>query len=379
MTATRSRRAYKFRFYPNDQQAQELLRTFGCIRLVYNLALESRTTAWFKEQRRVSYPQTSAMLTAWKRTDDFAFLNEVSSVPLQQSLRHLQSAFTNFWSKRAGYPRFKSRKAPRQAAEYTRAGFRWRDGQLTLAKMREPLAIVWSRELPPGSEPSTVTVSRDGAGRWFVSMLVETTIETLPEVNGTIGIDLGLTSLMTFSTGEKITNPRHEQRDRVRLAQAQRHLARKERGSANRRKAQLKVARVYARISDRRRDFLHKLSTRLVRENQVVVVEDLNVRGMLRTRSLSRAISDSSWSEFRSMLEYKSEWYGRELIAIDRWYPSSKTCSTCGAITSSLPLNVREWTCRCGATHDRDVNAAKNILAAGLAAAACGDGVRPNR
>jgi IS605 OrfB family transposase len=220
-------------------------------------------------------------------------------------------------------------------------------------------------------------VSRDAAGRWHISILVEDAIEPLPQTSQTVGIDAGVTSLVTLSTGEKVTNPKHEQRDRVRLAKAQRNLARKEKGSANRAKARIKVARVHARIADRRRDHLHKLSTRIIRENQTVVIEDLSVRNMVRNHSLARAISDAAWSELRRQLEYKADWYGRTVIAIDRFYPSSKTCSACGSIVSSLPLNVREWTCPCGAHHDRDVNAARNILAAGLAVSAFGDGVRP--
>ena len=373
------KRAYRYRFYPSDQQAQELNRTFGCVRKVYNLALETRTRAWYSEQRRVSYVQTSAMLTEWKRSDELAFLAEVSSVPLQQSLRHLQGAFANFFEKRAAYPRFKSRKRGRQSAEYTRSAFRWRDSRLTLAKMAEPLDIRWSRPLPDGAEPSTVTVSRDPAGRWHVSLLCEVTVQDGPPSDAVVGVDAGITSLVALSTGEKVTNPRHERRDRVRLARAQRQLARKQRGSANRDKACRKVARVHARIADRRRDHLHKLSTRLVRENQAVVIEDLQVRNMLGSHSLARAISDAGWRELRGMVEYKCQWYGRDLIVVDRWLPSSKVCSACGALRDGMPLDIREWTCRCGARHDRDVNAARNIRAAGLAVLACGDGVRPAR
>jgi len=373
------KRAFKYRFYPSDQQAAELSRTFGCVRLVYNRALEARTDAWYGEQRRVSYVQSSALLTEWKQDPDLAFLSEVSSVPLQQSLRHLQGAFVAFWGKRARYPRFKSRKRGKQSAEYSRSAFRWRNGQLTLAKVPEPLYIRWSRPLPEGAEPSTVTVSRDPAGRWHVSILVETTVHDGPPTDAIVGIDAGITSLVALSTGEKITNPRHERADRKRLARAQRRLARKARGSANREKARRKVARVHARITDRRRDHLHKLSTRLVRENQAVVIEDLNVRGIVRNHSLARAISDAAWSKLRGMLEYKCQWYGRDLVVVDRWYPSSKVCSTCKAVRDTLPLNVRDWTCPCGAVHDRDINAAINVRAAGLAVLACGDGVRPAR
>ncbi|MGW3040968.1 RNA-guided endonuclease InsQ/TnpB family protein [Kitasatospora sp. NPDC001159] len=378
--ATHVKRAYKFRFYPSDAQAAELSRTFGCVRKVYNLALQARTEAWSLRGERVNYNATSAMLTAWKRTEQLTFLTEVSSVPLQQTLRHLQGAFTNFFAKRAKYPRFKSKKKSRDSAEYTTSAFRFRGGQLTLAKMAEPLDIAWSRPLPEDMSPSTVTVSRDGAGRWFVSMLCEDPgVKPLPALDTAVGIDAGIASLVTLSTGEKITNPKSERKDRKRLAKAQRELSRKAKGSKNREKARVKVARVHVKIADRRRDFLHKLTTRLVRENQVVVIEDLTVRNMLKNRKLSRVISDASWSKLRTMLEYKCAWYGRDLVAIDRWFPSSKLCSACGTIRDKMPLNVREWACDCGAVHDRDVNAARNILAAGLAVAACGDGVRPQR
>ncbi|WP_217129063.1 RNA-guided endonuclease TnpB family protein [Streptomyces sp. AC558_RSS880] len=380
MKTSHVKRAFKYRFHPTDAQAAELSRTFGCVRKVYNLALAARTEAWTR-QERVNYNQTSAMLTAWKKTEELAYLNEVSSVPLQQALRHLQAAFTHFFGKRAKYPRFKSRKKSRKSAEYTTGAFRFEDGRLTLAKMTEPLDIVWSRPLPEGASPSTVTVSQDAAGRWFVSLLCEDpSVQPLPATDAAVGVDVGLDHLLTLSTGEKVANPRHERRDRVRLAKAQRQLARKAKGEgANRRKARQKVAGIYARITDRRRDHLHKLTTRLVRENQTIVIEDLAVRNMVKNGSLARAISDAAWSEFRSMLEYKARWYGREVIAIDRWFPSSKLCSVCGSLRDKMPLNVREWTCDCGTTHDRDVNAAKNILAVGLTASVCGAGVRPQR
>ena len=361
-------RALKYRFYPTPVQADQLNRTFGCVRKVYNLALDARTRAWATEKRSVGYVETSAMLTAWKRDPDLAFLTEVSCVPLQQGLRHLQAAYAAFFAKRARYPRFKTRRRSRASAEYTRSGFRFRDGQLTLAKQDTPLAIVWSRPLPEGTEPSTVTVSRDSAGRWFVSLLVEDpTVRPLPQLDTAVGVDAGITSLVTLSTGEKVTNPRHERADRRRLVRAQRAYARTVKDSANREKARVKVARVHARITDRRRDFLHKLTTRLVQENQLVVIEDLCVRNMVANHSLARAISDAAWSDLRAMLTYKAAWYGRTVIAVDRWYPSSKLCSACGRLEQSMPLSVREWTCPCGAVHDRDVNAARNILAAGLA------------
>jgi putative transposase len=380
VTVTHVKRAFKYRFHPTDGQAAELSRTFGCVRKVYNLALAARSEAWTLRQERVTYNATSAMLTVWKKTEDLAYLNDVSSVPLQQALRHLQTAFTHFFGKRAKYPRFKSRKKSRKSAEYTSSAFRFRDGRLTLAKMAEPLDIVWSRPLPEGAQPSTVTVSQDAAGRWYVSLLVEDpSVRQLPDNANAVGVDAGLDHLLTLSTGEKITNPRHERRDRARLARAQRELSRKAKGSANREKARRKVARIHARIADRRRDTLHKLTTRLVRENQTIVIEDLTVRNLLKNGHLARAISDAAWSQFRGMLEYKAQWYGREVIAVDRWFPSSKLCSNCGTLQEKMPLSVRTWTCKCGITHDRDTNAANNLLAAGLAVSACGAGVRPQR
>ena len=374
------KRAYKYRFYPTPQQAQELARTFGCVRKVYNLAHAERTRAWFQEQRRVSYADTSALLTQWKKDPDLAYLSQVSCVPLQQGLRHLPTAYTAFWAKRARYPRFTSRRKSRACAEYSRSGFRFKGGQLTLAKMPDSLDIVWSRPLPEGAEPSTVTASVDSAGRWHVSILAEDRTTTLTANGQTLGVDAGITTLLTLSTGEKIPNLRHERTDRVRLARAQHLLARKQKGSPNAGRARLKVAKAYTRIADRRRDHLHKVTTRLVRENQAIVIEDLSVRNMVRCHGLARAISDTAWRDLLGMLEHKADRYGRELVVLDRWFPSSKACSACGPAAASMPLSVREWVCTpCSAAHDRDVNAAKNIRSEGHSVIACGDGVRPTR
>lgn len=373
------KRAYKYRFYPTPEQADQLARTFGCVRYVYNRALAERSRAWTQEQRRVTFADTSKMLTAWKRDPETTWLAEPSKGPLQAALRNLQAAYDRFWRKQNGFPKFKKKGKTRDSATYYANCFTFRDGKIKLAKQREPLNIRWSRSLPDEAEPSQVTVSRDSQGRYHISILVEEVITELPKNDSAVGIDAGITTLYTLSTGEKITNPRHEKKDREKLARAQRALSRKQKGSRNRAKARRKVAKIHARIADRRRDHLHKLSTRLVRENQVIAIEDLSVRNMVKNHSLARAISDASWSSFRTMLEYKADWYGRDVVAIDRFYPSSKTCSECGRIAGSLPLSIRGWECECGAVHDRDVNAAKNILAVGLAVSACGDGVRPSR
>lgn len=345
----------------------------------------------------MSYKDTSAMLSQWKKSSELAFLKEVSSVPLQQALRHLQTAYSNFFNQTGDYPTFK-KKSHGGSATFMKTAFTWDESkrELTLAKMREPLGIRWSRTLPKGRMPSSVTVSLDSAGRWHASILVEATVKPLRRSENTVGVDLGLESFAILSTGEKIANPRFSRKQAKKLRHAQKALSRKTKGSNNRQKARLKVARIQARIADRRRDFLHKLSTRLIRENQTVVVEDLNVQGISRRvkakpdpdrpgkylkngkkakSGMNRSIQDASWSMFRSMLQYKADWYGRRLIVIDRWYPSSQVCSTCGKRTGRKPLNIRSWTCPCcGTHHDRDVNAAKNIRAAGLAVIACGDG-----
>src|SRR5690554_1613758 len=368
-----TRRAYKFRFYPTPEQEPLLARTFGCVRFVYNSVLRYRTDAFYERQEKVGYLAANAELSRMKKADDTAFLNEVSSVPLQQCLRHQQTAFKNFFEGRARYPNFKS-KRHRQSAEFTRSAFKYRDGQLFLAKIKEPLAIRWSRELP--SNPSTVTVSKDSAGRYFVSCLCEFTPETLPVTPKMVGIDLGLKDLFVTSDGHRTGNPRHTAKYAARLAKAQRRLSKKKLGSKNRAKARQKVARLHAKISDCRMDGLHKLSRQIVNENQVICVESLKVKNMLRNRSLAKSISDAGWGEFVRQLEYKAAWGGRQMVAIDQWYPSSKRCSDCGHVMPEMPLQVRTWTCpECAAEHDRDINAAINIKAAGLAVLALGENV----
>lgn len=368
-----TKRAYKYRFYPTPEQADLLARTFGCVRFVYNAVLRWRTDAFLKEQRKIGYTQASARLTAIKKEPDTAFLNDVSCVPLQQCLRHQQAAFKNFFEGRAHYPAFKKKRHP-QSAEFTASAFKYRDGQLFLAKCKEPLAIRWSRPLP--SQPSTVTISKDYAGRYFVSCLCEFEAEILPVTPKMIGIDLGLKDLFVTSEGERIGNPRHTAKYAARLAKAQRRLSKKKLGSANRAKARRKVARIHAKISDCRLDGLHKLSRRLINENQVVCVESLAVKSMIRNPTLSKAIADAGWGELVRQMSYKSVWAGRQMVAIDRWYPSSKRCSCCGYTLDALPLDIRAWACpECGTEHDRDVNAAINIKAAGLAVLALGENV----
>ena len=371
------KKAYRFRFYPTPEQEQNLAKTFGCARFAYNHMLRIRTDAWYKEQKRVGYHDTSALLTELKKQPETIWLNEVSSVPVQQSLRHLQTAFGNFFAKRTKYPTFKS-KHDKQAAEYTSSAFKWDGKALKLAKMDAPLNIRWSRTLPKAAKLTTATVSKDAAERYFVSMLCDDTVQDMPEVAGKIGIDLGLTHFAILSTGEKIAAPNTFRKNEARLAKLQRRMAKKQKGSANRLKVKRKVARLHVKTADTRKDFLHKLSTRLVNENQVIAIETLAVSNMKKNRCLAKSISDAGWSEFVRQIEYKSLWYGRTLVGIDRWYPSSTRCSACGHPVPKMPLKVREWVCPgCGSIHDRDINAARNVLTAGLAGLVCGESVNP--
>ena len=373
------RTAYRCRAYPDEAQQQVLARTFGCVRVVWNRTLAARHVRWQAERRGISYAESDRALTLLKTDPDLAFLNEVSSVPLQQALGHQHAAFRAFFARRARYPRFKSRHG-RQSATYTRSAFRMHAGDLRLAKTAAPLRFVWT--WPgidvAGLDPTSVTVARDPAGRWFVTFHVDVAGPApLPAAGRSVGVDVGLTHFAVLSTGEKIPHPKDWERHERRLKRHQRRLARCQRGSKNRAKATVKVARAHARIADARRDFLHKTSTRLIHAADLIAVEDLNVSGMVRNRSLARAISCTGWAEFRSMLEYKAGRHGRQVVIVDRWYPSSRTCSACGYLLAILSLGTRHWSCPgCGAWHDRDVNAAKNILAAGLAADACGGGVR---
>ena len=347
--------------------------------MAWNHTLAWRRDRYQREHVSTSYTEASAYLTTIKTRDDLHWLNEVSSVPLQQVIRHQQTAFSNFFAGRAKHPRFKSRTG-RQSAEYTRAGFRYRGGLLFLAKMTMPLAFTWSwPDVDRASiDPTTATVSWEPCGRWYISFAVDVPDPVpLPQAGAVVGVDLGITDFAVTSAGDKIPNPRRLARRERNLARYQRRLAHCQKGSANRAKARAKVARAHRKVRASRQDFLPRTSARLVRDHDVIVIEDLKIAGMIRNRHLAKAIADCGWGEFRRQLKYKCEWYGRRLVVINRWYPSSKTCSACGHLLSELDLSTRHWTCpACGTRHDRDINAAKNILAAGLAVTACGAGIR---
>jgi putative transposase len=366
----------RYRLYPNMPQRRMLAQTFGCVRVVFNDALRLRQEEYRTNGTTISSSELQKQLiTQAKHTSERWWLAEVTSIALQQSVQDACTAFKNFFQsrkgqrkgKKVGFPRFK-RKSNAQAFRLTRGGFKIRDnGKLYLAKIGE-VRVRWSRELP--SEPSSVTVIQDAAGRYFVSFVCDVEPIEHEAPNEGVGIDLGIATFATLSTGEKIANPRILQKQLKTLRRRQQSLSRKVKGSKRYQVARRKAARLHARIKDTRTDFLHKLSTKLVRENQALVLEDLNVSGMVKNRKLARAISDVGWCQFRTLLESKSLRYDRALQVISRWEPTSQRCSCCGQIGGKKPLDVRAWTClHCGAEHDRDVNAAVNIknVAAGHA------------
>lgn len=364
---------WTYRFYPTPEQESILARTFGCVRYVYNWALDARTKA-FKNGERMNYAESDKALTVLKRQPETAWLNEVSSVPTQQALRDLQSAFSAFFAKRTGYPTFK-KKSARATARYTKSGFKFSDGRRVHVSKLGVLRLRWDRNLP--SDPSSVTIIREASGRYFASFVVDVEVKPLLETGQTIGIDFGVSRLATLSNGERIANPKHLHKRSRRLAMLQRRLAKKQKGSKRRALAKRAVARLHEKIRNSRKDTLDKLTTKLVSKYDVICVEDLNLRGMVKNHSLARSLSDASIGTAIRMLEEKAERYGKHTVRVDRWFPSSKTCSECGHVVSALPLQIREWTCpACGTVHDRDLNAAKNILAVGQTVAAHGDGVR---
>ncbi|MFI9535231.1 RNA-guided endonuclease InsQ/TnpB family protein [Nocardia fusca] len=375
---------YSFRVYPTPSQRVALAQAFGCARVVYNDNLRAREAAHAAGVKLSDTEIQRRVVTEAKRSPERVWLSQVSSVVLVQACRDARTAYRNWFDSlsgkrkgpKLGKPRFRSRKDHRQAIRFTRNGFGVRaNRKLYVAKVGQ-LKIAWSRELP--SEPSSVTIIKDSAGRYFASFVVAVGDRSLPEVDSEVGIDLGLATFAVLSNGRKIDNPRFLRQAERRLKKAQQCLSRKEKGSKNRVKARIKVAKAHARVADMRRDFAHKHSIRIIRENQAIFVEDSSVQGLARTR-LAKSVHDAGWGMFTRMLEEKARRYGRTFARVDRWFPSTRMCSVCGVVGDRKPLQVREWTCTCGVVHDRDLNAARNILAAGLAESrnACGGAVSP--
>ena len=377
---------YSYRLDPSPAQREALARAFGCARVVFNDALAARRAAHEAGEPYLSGAELSRRLTASKNDPARAWLGEVSAVVLQQALADLNAAYRHFFASvtgkragpKAGPPRFRSRKDSRQAVRFT-ANSRFRvldNGRLRLPKVGD-VAVRWSRGLP--SAASSVTVIRDAAGRFFASFVVRLTPRPLPGAHRECGIDLGLVHFAVLDDGTKVSAPRFLRRAEKKLCKKQQALSRKQQGSSNREKARVQVARAHAHVADARRDFHHKLSTAIIRENQAVTVEDLSVKGLART-PLAKSVHDAGWSAFTRMLEYKAALYGREFRKVSRWAPTSQVCSACGVKDGPKPLHVREWTCAaCGTSHDRDVNAARNIAALGRREAqnARGGGVTP--
>jgi putative transposase len=377
---------YGFRLYPTPGQRIALARAFGCARVVFNDAIAARRKA---HEAGVNAPTMSELsrrlITDAKQTSERGWLAEVSAVVLQQALRDADRAYKNFFDalsarregRRVGEPRFKSKRDGRQAVRFT-ANARWSvtvDNKLRLPKIGD-VPVRWSRVLP--SVPSSVTVVKDAAGRYFASFVVEVNPEPKRYEAPEIGVDLGLEHFVVLSDGRKINAPRFLRRAETKLKRAQCDLSRKQKRSRNRDKARAKVARAYARVADARRDFHHQLSAQLIRENQAIAVEDLAVFGLARTR-LAKSVHDAGWASFVAMLDYKAALYGRKMVRIGRFEPTSQICSLCDVKDGPKPLHVRVWQCQgCGVWLDRDVNAAVNVAkAAGLAVTACGAQVRP--
>jgi putative transposase len=379
---------YRYRIDPTAAQRQALARAFGCARVVYNDALAERQRAYRTGEQISDTEVQRRVITKAKRTPERAWLTEVASVALVQACQDARRAYRNWFDslkakrkgRRVGRPRFRT-KHGRQSIRLTRNGFALHRGRLYLAKIGQ-VRVRWSRELP--SVPSSVTVIREPDGRYYASFVVERDPTPLPPVSRTAGIDLGLVAFATIAasdgTIETLANPRHLRAAERRLVRAQRNLSRKQKGSRNRAKARLRVAVAYRRVRDRRADHHHKLALRLIRENQTIAVEDLAVAGLART-PLAKSVHDAGWATFLGLLEAKAAQHDRQVVKVGRWAPTSQICSACGRQDGPKPLGVRAWACpACGAVHDRDVNAARNILvAAGLAETltACGGHVSP--
>ena len=356
----------EFRIYPNRIQETIIQKTFGCSRVVYNFGLALRIEE-YKNGNSIGYKETNSMLTSMKRTEEYSWLKEVDSIALQQSLRDLDKAYKNFFAKRASFPKFKSKHNHNKSYRTQNVG-----GNISVAGkyIKLPkLGYVKSKiSMSVNGKINNATIKQTPSGKYFCVLNVEVPDVLYSNDGCIVGLDVGIKTFYTDSNNNSITNPKTLAKSEKKLLKEQRKLSRMVKGSSNWNKQRIKVARIHEKIGNRRNDFLHKKSTKLVKENQIICIEDLNVKGMVRNHKLAKSISDVSWSKFFDMLEYKAAFYGTEIIKVPRFYPSSQTCGCCGYKNPNIKnLSIREWLCPvCGTYHDRDGNAAKNILEKGL-------------
>ena len=356
-------KTYRFRIFPNKEQEVLLNKHFGCSRFVYNYFLNERKEQYQADKKSDNYYAQAKTLTDLKKQEDTIWLKEVNSQTLQFALRSLDTAYVNFFRGNAQFPKFKSRK---HKNTFTVPQFgKLEDGKIILPKFKDGIKVKLHREVK--GEIGKMSITKTPTGKYYVSIFTEQQIEDLPKTNEQVGIDLGLKDFVITSNNKKFKNNRYTKKYAKQLKKAQQHLSRKQKGSNGFEKQKLKVAKIHEKIASCRLDTLHKVSHKLVNENDLIVCEDLNVKGMIKNHKLSKHIADASWGNFVTLLQYKCDWYGKELVKVNRFYPSSKTCGDCGWINQELKLSDREWTCKsCGVVHDRDVNASRNILKEGL-------------
>lgn len=368
-------KTYKFRLKPTKSQAQKMYEQACAQRWVWNWALNDRNTQYKETGKSPSAFDQGKSIVKLKKEEDTAWLNQYFSHSYLQTLADLDKSFKAFFNKTARYPKFKSkRNETRSFGQLENVSIK--DGKINVPKVGK-MKLYGFREIE--GKTKGARYKQDSLGHWYVSITVEQKLTEgpMPLPSRGVGIDLGLESFIATSDGEKVSSPKFFRKSEKKLARAQRSLSRKQKGSKNREKQKRKVAKIHKKVSNQRQDFLHKLSTQIVKDHDLISVEDLNIKGMAKTK-LAKSISDASWSEFVIQLEYKSLWNRKHFVKIDRWYPSSKTCSSCGVVKDTIPLNIRSWVCQCGELHDRDINAAKNILqvgnnAVGQTVNACGD------
>lgn len=356
-------KGFKFRIYPDNSQKEFLAKQFGCNRFIYNHFLANRKSDYLNNKKSSSYHKDCKLLTDLKELDGYSWLNDVNSQSLQFALKNLDSAYIKFFKKQTAFPKF-HKKLNKQCFKIPQF-FKVSCGKLTIPKLKTKIKIKLHQELP--KKQTALFISKNPSEQYFATFLCEVDIQELPKNNYSIGIDLGIKDLVITSEGETHPNHKHHRYAKKKLKFNQRKLSRKVKGSNNKNKQRIKIAKLYQKVSNKKYDQINKLTRSLINENQVIITENLAVKNMMKNHKLAKSISEVSWGEILRQLEYKAKWYGRTLHQIDRFYPSSKTCNSCKFLVEELPLNIREWNCpRCKSNLNRDVNAARNILEKGL-------------